>query len=99
MVEAADPHVVKADGCTCILSLRLVKIEERSVISDEGIRRHEGILKALDLVEERGVVVLAFTLRLEGGDDTVSRVLRSSRRSSEVGGDEALLVDVCTLSR
>ena len=88
MVEAADPHVVEADGRACILSLRLVEVEERSVLPDEGIRHHEGVLEALDLGEEVGVAVLAFTQRLEGGDGVVSRVLRSSRRRGEVGGEE-----------
>ena len=99
MVEAADPHVVEADGCTCLLSRRLMEVEERSVLPDEGVRDHEGVLKALDLGEEGSVGVLAFTLRLEGGDGMVSRVLRSSRRRGEVGGEEAWLVDVDRLIR
>ena len=44
MVEAADPHVVEADGCTCLLSRRLMEVEERSVLPDEGVRDHEGVL-------------------------------------------------------
>ena len=90
---------MEADGCTCILSLRLVEVEERSVLPDEGIRHHEGVLEALDLGEEVGVAVLAFTQRLEGGDGVVSRVLRSSRRRGVVGGDEGCWVDVYILSR
>ena len=99
MVEAADPHVVEADGCTCLLSRRLMEVEERSVLPDEGVRDHEGVLKALDLGEEGSIGVLAFTLRLEGGDGMVSRVLRSSRRRGVVGGEEAWLVDVDRLIR
>ena len=66
-----------------------MEVEERSVLPDEGVRDHEGVLEALDLVEESGFGVLAFTLRLEGGDDLASRVLRSSRRRGEVSGEEA----------
>jgi hypothetical protein len=98
VVQAADPHVVEADGSGCLLSRRLMEVEERSVLPDEGVRDHEGILEALDLSEEVCVWVLAISLSLELGDGMVSRVLRSSRRRGEVGRKEAWLVDVYSLS-
>ena len=58
MVEAADLHEVEADGSACLLSLDLVEVDERSVLPDEGVRDHEGILEALDLGEEGSVVLL-----------------------------------------
>ena len=76
-----------------------MEVEERSVLPDEGVLDHEGILEALDLVEEGSFGDLVFTLRLEGGDDLVSRVLRSSRRRGEVGGEEAWWSVVDRLSR
>jgi hypothetical protein len=76
-----------------------MEVEERSILPDEGVRDHEGVLEALDLSEEVCVRVLAISLRLEGGDGMVSRVLRSSRRRGEVGGEEAWLVDEDTLCR
>jgi hypothetical protein len=97
VVEAADPHVVEADGNACLLSCGLMEVEERSILPDEGVRDHEGVLEALDLGEEVRVRVLAISLSLEGGDGMVSRVLRSSRRRGEVCRDEAWLVDVDTL--
>jgi hypothetical protein len=99
VVQTADSHVVEADGSACLLSLCLVEVEERSVLPDEGVRDHEGVLEALNLGEEGSVRVLTFTLRLKGGDGLVSRVLGSSRRRGEVGGEEAWLVDVDSLCR
>ena len=53
---------MEADGCTCILSLRLVEVEERSVLPDERIRGHERVLEALDLSKEACIWILAISL-------------------------------------
>ena len=68
VVQTTDSHVVEADGSACLLSLCLMIVEERSVLSDEGVRDHEGLLEALHLGEEDSARVLTFTLLLEGGD-------------------------------
>ena len=72
MVQATDPHVVEANGHASLLSRRLMEVEERSVLPDEGVRDHEGVLEALDLSEEVSARVLAISLSLEGGDGMVS---------------------------
>jgi hypothetical protein len=99
VAQAANPHVVEADGNTCLLSRHLMEVEERSVLLDEGVRDHEGVLEALDLSEEVSVRNLTISLSLEGGNGMVPRILRSSRRRGEVGGEETWLIDVYTLSR
>jgi hypothetical protein len=99
VVQAADPHVVEANGHACLLSRHLMEVEEWSVLPDERVRDHESVLEALDLSEEICVRNLSISLSLEGSNGMVSRVLRSPRRRGEVGGEEAWLVDVYSLSR
>ena len=99
MLNVADPHVMEADGGGCILSLLLVIVKERSVLTDEGIRDHERVIEALDLGEERSMWVLSFIVFLKGSDGRTSRLLRSFRRRCEVGGEEGCWPGSALLSR